>query len=286
MELAEIKLLEPRLFEPQVVEPVLFGAEGGGYNDCKKPLLPKEYKQVEYLQSTKTQYIDTNTLINTTRTKYVTRIKIDEVVISSTAVFGTRKTENIVSEDAAFCLIKNQKFRLDWVKGGSLLSNNLINKDTIYDIEITRGYCKLNDEIYTDTNTTSINVNYPFYIFNVNNAGNSYSRLYSGRVYYSIIYTDNIKIRHFIPCYRKADYEGGMYDLVTKTFFTNNGTGRFYFPITANEIIDWVDKLEDLTGQTAGTFSLLTAEYALLSAEQQTYVDTTLNTKNYTLAIV
>lgn len=37
MELAEIKLLEPRLFEPQVVEPVLFGAEGGGYDSATKP---------------------------------------------------------------------------------------------------------------------------------------------------------------------------------------------------------------------------------------------------------
>ena len=30
-----------------------------------------------------------------------------------------------------------------------------------------------------------------------------------------------------VPCYRKSDGEIGMYDLVSNTFFTNQGTGTF-----------------------------------------------------------
>lgn len=31
----------------------------------------------------------------------------------------------------------------------------------------------------------------------------------------------------FVPCYRKADGEIGMYELISKTFFTNSGSGSF-----------------------------------------------------------
>lgn len=41
------------------------------------------------------------------------------------------------------------------------------------------------------------------------------------------LYDNNILQRHFIPCYRKSDNEIGLYDRVTKTFFTNQGTGTF-----------------------------------------------------------
>lgn len=33
--------------------------------------------------------------------------------------------------------------------------------------------------------------------------------------------------QNFIPCYRKADGVIGMYELITKTFFTNSGSGSF-----------------------------------------------------------
>lgn len=34
-------------------------------------------------------------------------------------------------------------------------------------------------------------------------------------------------VRHFIPCYRKADKVIGMYDLINNQFYTNAGTGDF-----------------------------------------------------------
>lgn len=37
-------------------------------------------------------------------------------------------------------------------------------------------------------------------------------------------------VRNFIPCYRKEDGEAGLYDTVTKAFFTNQGTGNFIYP--------------------------------------------------------
>ena len=38
---------------------------------------------------------------------------------------------------------------------------------------------------------------------------------------------DNVEILNFVPCYRKSDGIVGMYDTVSKTFFTNTGTDAF-----------------------------------------------------------
>lgn len=46
-------------------------------------------------------------------------------------------------------------------------------------------------------------------------------------IYSCNVYKDNIKILDLIPCYRKSDNEIGMYDTVSQTFYTNQGTGTF-----------------------------------------------------------
>ena len=41
---------------------------------------------------------------------------------------------------------------------------------------------------------------------------------------------ETVKLGEFIPCIRKSDSKPGMYDTVTKTFYTNAGTGEFIIP--------------------------------------------------------
>lgn len=49
-----------------------------------------------------------------------------------------------------------------------------------------------------------------------------------GKIYGSLkIYDGNAEVFKLVPCYRKADSVIGMYDLVSKTFFTNAGIGTF-----------------------------------------------------------
>lgn len=51
------------------------------------------------------------------------------------------------------------------------------------------------------------------------------------RIYSVQISIDDILVRDFIPCYRKSDGEGGLYDKVTKQFYTNKGTGSFTYKV-------------------------------------------------------
>ncbi len=47
------------------------------------------------------------------------------------------------------------------------------------------------------------------------------------RFFYFKVTEGDTVIAHFIPCYRKSDSVAGMYDIVNDKFYTNSGTGEF-----------------------------------------------------------
>lgn len=55
----------------------------------------------------------------------------------------------------------------------------------------------------------------------------SYKRFFTWRLYYLQLYHNTELLRHFIPCYRKADGEIWLRDIVNKQFYTNNGSWTF-----------------------------------------------------------
>ena len=60
---------------------------------------------------------------------------------------------------------------------------------------------------------------------------------YSGRIYRCKIWKSGILVRDLVPCYRKADFEPGMYDLVNGVFYTNSGSGTFFAGTSAEALI-------------------------------------------------
>lgn len=67
----------------------------------------------------------------------------------------------------------------------------------------------------------------PITLFLLNSNG-SYTQGGSGcRIYVMRFYDGDNLIREYVPCYRKADGEIGMYELITGTFLANAGTGEF-----------------------------------------------------------
>lgn len=55
------------------------------------------------------------------------------------------------------------------------------------------------------------------------------------RMHYFKVINNNEIIAEFIPCYRKADCKTGMYDIINNKFCRNNGTGEF---VLGNKIIN------------------------------------------------
>ena len=72
------------------------------------------------------------------------------------------------------------------------------------------------------------------YLFGLNTPNEEVTkRALIGSIYYFKIWDNNKLVRNFVPCYRKKDNKAGMYDTVTKQFFTNSGAGEF---LTGNKI--------------------------------------------------
>lgn len=178
-------------------------------------LIPEEYQQVEYIQSTGTQYIDTGIVPS----NHMVEVKYDsETYNNDEHVFGT--TANALYFH--FTLYGNKYY---WglsgkeASGGAwstgvktLLYNYGDNHEVILD-GVTLGSGSNISSTKNLTLCRRVNTNF------------------KGKYYYFKV-TDRstgLLVRNMIPCYRKADGEVGMYDIVSKQFFVNSGTGEFSY---------------------------------------------------------
>ena len=197
----------------------------------RKTLLPPEYQEVEYIESTGTQYIDTNiSPTNNTRTE----IKFFNNATGSWYIFGSRsQTTNVMlyaqtgsqTGSTIYPRVNGEGTAVGWARTatGAIYEVVLETKENVYDYSIkdltnNRNY-SVNNVSFTQF-TTSMNI----YLgaVNTNNIQAGTTRFYKFK-----IFQNDILARDMIPCYRKSDSIIGMYDLVTKTFFTNSGAGTF-----------------------------------------------------------
>lgn len=87
----------------------------------------------------------------------------------------------------------------------------------------------LDDALQNQYNATSVDVNQNRHIavFARMGSANTLERFSWWRIKYFIVRQSGDDVCHLIPCYRKSDGEIGMYDLASKTFLANAGTGSF-----------------------------------------------------------
>ena len=189
--------------------------------------LPNEYQAVEYIESTGTQYIDTG--IQTTNN---TKISIEAInTFGKTdasqpyggSLFGARKSNS----NSNYCYVTGSLN--DFVGTGS--GFNQITKNTnisLLKIDYDNSSVKITCGNYNYTANFSINItnSYNIYLF-ASNQENVAINIGTYKLYSCKIYENNILVRDFVTCYRKADNEIGLYDFITNTFFTNQGTGTF-----------------------------------------------------------
>lgn len=208
-----------------------------------EPLIPHIYQQVEYIESSGTQYIE---LLYSTHGKDTVNIYIDCTLPSYS---GSR---------AGYAVFGGwDDSRSDGSNSGALFvwkSNNYVGFMYMNSRPAFRHTQSLNARYVTIVNIDNKAITYN----SVNqDTGQTYSKtatasgvsppegnalLFAERnfeidavdywasvkVYrFTVDFGDDGPCRDMIPCYRKSDNKPGMYDLVTKTFFTNAGTGEF-----------------------------------------------------------
>lgn len=204
------------------------------------PRLPNEYQEVEYIESTGTQYIDTG-VAPTNKTN----IKLDIEFISG----ESNSWIPLIAERTR--LTNSYQAMLGiWINSNTKeIALNYADTDTA-GITGTNGsgrhvYSNTKNKFYLDNtliktlSTSSFTSTLNLYVFALNelNDGstNIETRNCTAKLYELKIYDDNILIRDFIPCYRKLDNEIGLYDLVNNQFYTNQGTGVFLMGTEVNK---------------------------------------------------
>lgn len=186
-----------------------------------KKRLPSEYQEVEWIQSTGKQWIDTLFTPNQDT-------KIDITFQSMSNKFGgTFFGSRISSGNSAYTTWQSlgNYLRDNY---GSLNTNHLAANDmNIHHIIKDKNLLYYDDMLILNNNKQTFTCPGNCYLFALNE-NNIASYMGNYRIYGSVkIYDNDRMVRFFIPCYRKSDGEIGMYDTVSKTFFTNSGTGTF-----------------------------------------------------------
>lgn len=191
-------------------------------------ILPKEYQEVEYLESTTPeQYIKTGIV-----SSFPIKFEWEGMVLNygDCYLFGTRdytvESGRIILGHVSTFYIGFGNYSFVSVTGYNTKRKAILSYDdkgsVNWDIDGISGRF---DSIYSkDFKHYEIGLFAALYYTSdvQTKIFGSKSRCYSFK-----IYKEDALLRYMIPCYRKTDNKPGMYDLISGQFFTNQGTGEF-----------------------------------------------------------
>ena len=182
--------------------------------DKVEPHVPNEYQEVEYLESTGTQYIDTGYFPNNNTKVDIKFMALDNPE-GAIPLFGART--NADKKSLTVFYRTSTIGRIDY--GNYSGSNPTIkfNKDTVHTFVKDKEKNYLDGKYINSNNYTEFSCDYTMYINNVNTSDSSFSKLFSSRLYYTKIYDDGSLARNFVPVIRKSDNKPGMLDFANRT---------------------------------------------------------------------
>lgn len=193
----------------------------------RKIILPSAYQQVEYIESSGTQYIDTGYYATTT-----SGINIDYAYTASgnAGLCGIFQSQTPRTDTLFISTLSGQTSTVIYLisRGGELTNNVVPTLGTKYNAKIN--YLNNGKLIIDNTKTGNDGSNgvvssRTIKLFCRDNSGNlAYT---NARIYMCKISEGGNIVRNFIPCYRKSDNVIGLYDLVNGVFYTNAGSGDF-----------------------------------------------------------
>lgn len=189
--------------------------------------LPLGFQELSYIESTGTQWI--NSGINETDDTAID-LHLYNPNPSRNYLYGGKQWGSMLYNG----LYNNNSLEYNWLTINYTEASDVIMTQTISGTTAT---IVINDTTFTKSTGTSKGES--IYIFACNN---DTVRIYTGfRLYYFKIKRSNTVMRNFIPCkclISTIAYNGetqttaesgtiGLFDLVSKTFFINAGTGTF-----------------------------------------------------------
>ena len=185
--------------------------------------LPPGYTELEYLESTGTQYIDTE-IIGKTGVSIEATFKVLD--LTKTRTIGVTDGINRLSlllPTAGTGYLVNQIGNIN-----KIVTTHRLNVGDTATTKQDGGKLYLNGELIDTVTPNTFNTNMTIYMFAQH--ANQMVSFDISRIYNVKIWENGELVRNFIPC---LDNTGTpcMYDTVTKTCFYNQGTGEFLYKI-------------------------------------------------------
>ena len=219
----------------------------------KTPLTPASYTEVEYLESTGTQYIDTG-YCPSSNTKIEAKFKMNETPSNFRWMFLSR---NEAVAGNGYGLGCDGSGYISSEYNNRQTSSVKLTNNTDYIIVKDKNVCKINNTTLTNT-VSEFTVNYPLTIFALNDHGSvNTAAIPKANLYYFKIYENNVLVRDFIPVLDRNS-RPALYDKVEGKYYYNLGTGEFnygrkiypaiYLESTGTQYIDTGIEYNESTG--------------------------------------
>lgn len=169
--------------------------------------------EVEYLQSSGTQYIDTGIYGNP---QTASEVRFNADTGSPSTLFGCYFSTNERSLTISVGNNVAQRFH-----------NTVCNATVPFDSDTTvltnKNGVTVNGVFTSRETPSSFTTNYTLYLFRIN--GSTVTTYFKGKYYYCKIWDDGTLVRDFIPV--RVGNVGYMYDKISGQLFGNSGTGDF-----------------------------------------------------------
>ena len=178
-------------------------------------VLPSGYTQLEYIQSSGTQWIKTG-VIPTINTRYYAEFEI-------VSIDGSKGIIGVVDNNCCIWYDKTSLYGAFTI-GYDVYASESVSNGKKYVCELKNGSFVVNGVTYSIPSVSSWDNQKEAFIFDLNYNG-SYGKS-SIKVYRCIIYDGAAKIRDYVPA-KNSSETIGLYDTVNGAFYTNAGSGTF-----------------------------------------------------------
>ena len=183
--------------------------------------------QIEYLESTGTQYLNTGIIGNN---NYKVELKVKTKQDAVMGLFGSRIYTNKLSRGFGLYTVASTndlptRVQFNYASSGSNI-NASINEDHIFTLDGNKAYID-GSSVHNFTSSTFTSPS-TFIICSCHtgsSGGDVDSRFFVGLIYYCKIWNNGTLVRDYIPV--RVGSTGYLYDRVSKQLFGNAGTGDF-----------------------------------------------------------
>lgn len=189
-----------------------------------KTYLPAAYQQVEYIEGTGTQYINTGVSQNNTNTALEMSVALTSNTYSDVAYVAGHYT----SGKRFYIQLLNKKIYLGlgsgyWQNSADADTSKHTYKIDMYHLHVYMdGVSKSSSSGSFSRTANNANI----WLFR-GSVGSGSNPIVKGKIYNAKIWVSDSLQHDYYPCYRKSDDVAGLYDIITDTFLTNAGSGTF-----------------------------------------------------------